>query len=131
MVHMRLLYVCTGNSYRSPLAEALTRKYRSEFEVESAGIQAVGKVSDATEKQLVQKGALKFVKPRPDQISQRALDEADEIICMMPVHSEYIKRNFEVDSQKIEVWYVKDPVHPGEKPANAFEEIEEKVGELQ
>lgn len=124
---MRVLYVCTGNSYRSPLAEALTRRLHPDMEVESAGIQAVEFVAEVTKDRLDEKEALEFVKPSPDQISQRALDEADRVVCMMPKHSEYIKRNFEVDPGKVTVWEIEDPIHPDVNESKSFEEIEEKV----
>lgn len=124
---MRILYVCTGNSYRSPLAEALTRRLHPKLEVESAGIQAVDFVAEVTKNRLKEKEALEFLKPDPDQVSQRALDEADRVVCMMPKHSEYVKRNFEADPEKITVWDVEDPIHPGVDENESFEEIEEKV----
>ncbi|MFP4229926.1 MAG: hypothetical protein ACLFRK_02185 [Candidatus Nanohaloarchaea archaeon] len=123
---MRILYICTGNSFRSPVAEALTRKHH-DMEVESAGVSAVDFVSPAARDWLKKRDALKYVKPDPDQISQRAIEEADKVVCMMPRHSEYIKRNFNVDPDKVEVWKVEDPIHPGKEPEEAFKEIEEKV----
>ena len=124
---MRILYICTGNSYRSPLAEALTRRLHPQMGVESAGIQAVEFVAEVTKNRLKEKEALEFLKPDPDQVSQRALDEADRVVCMMPKHSEYIKRNFEADPGNITVWSVEDPIHPGVDEVKSFEEIEEKV----
>lgn len=109
------------------MAEALTRKFHPGIEVESAGIQAVDFVAEITKNRLEEKEALEFVKPDPDQVSQRALDEANRVVCMMPKHSEYIKRNFEVSPGKIVVWDVKDPIHPGVDENESFEEIEEKV----
>ncbi|EHK01397.1 hypothetical protein HRED_08563 [Candidatus Haloredivivus sp. G17] len=52
-------------------------------------------VAEVTKNHLKEREVLEFVKPDPDQVSQRALDEADRVVCMMPKHSEYIKRNFE------------------------------------
>lgn len=128
---MRVLYVCTGNSFRSPAAEALTRLHHPELEVESAGTSAVGFISDPALNFLKDHGAVEFVKPEPDQISQRAVDEADRIVAMMPEHREYILENFDVDQGKIEVWNVKDGIRPEVDPQDSMKKILAKVNSIE
>jgi protein-tyrosine-phosphatase len=41
----RILFVCTGNTCRSPLAEALLKEKRPDFEVKSAGVDALAGMS--------------------------------------------------------------------------------------
>jgi|HubBroStandDraft_1064217.scaffolds.fasta_scaffold302813_2 arsenate reductase len=54
---MRVLFVCIGNSCRSPMAEALARHSASDvIEATSAGISPLGRVADLTRKILVEKG---------------------------------------------------------------------------
>lgn len=128
---MRVLYVCTGNSFRSTAAEALTRSLRPDLEVESAGTDPARYISSGVKSLLEQEGALQYVKPKPDEVSQRALDEADKIVCMMPGHRNHLLENFDVSEDKIHVWDIKDPVEPGVAATSAFHDIEEKVEKLE
>jgi arsenate reductase (thioredoxin) len=53
----RVLFVCIGNSCRSPMAEALARHHASDvIEAESAGVSPFGRVADMTRWVLHERG---------------------------------------------------------------------------
>ncbi|MDZ7692777.1 MAG: hypothetical protein U5K69_16905 [Balneolaceae bacterium] len=120
---MNVLYVCTGNSFRSPVAEALTRRYQPELEAKSAGTEAVNHIASNAKELLAREDCLKFVKPMPDQISQQAIDEADLVVAMTQRHESYISKNFEINPANMVVWGIKDPINPGISAEEAFELI--------
>jgi len=43
---MRVLFVCSGNAHRSPLAEALLRKAKPDWVVDSAGLHVAILIAD-------------------------------------------------------------------------------------
>lgn len=120
---VKVLYVCTGNSFRSPVAEALTRRHRPELEAESAGTEAVNHIASNAKELLAREDCLEFVKPTPDQISQQAIDDADLVVAMTQRHESYILKNFEINPENVVVWGIEDPINPGISAEEAFDRI--------
>ncbi|PSO45654.1 MAG: hypothetical protein BRC22_00690 [Parcubacteria group bacterium QH_9_35_7] len=127
---MRILYVCNGNSFRSPAAEGLTRKYHPDLEVESAGIRIATHIAENTKQFLKQRDAEKYLKSRPDQLTQRAIDEADIIIAMQKEQKEFIEDSFHLEDKEFKVWNIEDPITPKITPKEALNKIEKKVKNL-
>jgi protein-tyrosine phosphatase len=128
---MKILFVCTGNSYRSPVAEALLKKIRGDLEVESAGTQPAGMIAPNAKKFLERENALEKLKRIPEGIDQKNLEEYDLIVAMKQNHKNEILKRFPQIEDRIEVWNIDDPIYlPYGSDKEVFKEIKRKVIEL-
>lgn len=128
---MKVLFVCSGNAYRSPVAEALLKKLRPDVEVDSAGTDLAIPISEATRKYLARENAQEYLKNTPEDLGKKELRDYDLIIAMQPNHKDAILSKCPECANRIVVWNIDDPYFlPRGYTEKIFEQIKEKVLEL-
>jgi len=129
---MKVLFVCSGNAYRSPLAEALLKKLKPEIDVDSAGIHSpLIPISGAAREYLAKENALQYLKKLPEGLDSKQLEEYDLIVAMEPRHKVAVLTKCPECENKIVVWNIYDPYFfPQEYTEEIFEQIRQKVKEL-
>jgi protein-tyrosine-phosphatase len=128
---MKVLFVCTGNAFRSPVAQALLKKFRSDVEVESAGTNPLIPISKAALYYLSKEGAKKYIKDNTANINEKNLHEYDLIVAMENNHKEVILNHCPKCKNKIVVWNIEDPyLLPKGDTERIFNLIKTKVEKL-
>jgi protein-tyrosine phosphatase len=128
---MKVLFVCTGNACRSPLADALLKKIRPDIEVDSAGTYPYYKVVDLTRKYAEKENATEFLKVIPDSLESKDLNKFDIIVAMEKNHEKAILEKNPNLEDKILVWNIRDPYQLQFKQAcQVFNQIKSKVANL-
>jgi protein-tyrosine-phosphatase len=95
---IRLLFVCSGNTCRSPLAEALARKLAAgsglgPLEIRSAGTAAVpGSPASAGARRAARRHGLSLEDHSANQVSAELILWADKILAMEPYHVQTVRR---------------------------------------
>ncbi len=128
---MKVLFVCTGNSFRSSIAEALLKKLRRDFTVESAGIEPARWIANNAKEFLKGMNALGYLKTETEGLEEKKVEEYDLIIAMKEKHKSFILERWPHVADKIQVWEIDDPIYfPPEYAKKIFERIKRKVNEM-
>ena len=93
----KIVFVCTGNTCRSPMAEYLLKKALKEkklrgFKISSAGVGAKkGDPINPKSAYVLQEQGIKLGKFSSAPVSERLLKEAFAFVCMTERHMEYLR----------------------------------------
>ena len=135
---MNLLFVCTGNTCRSSMAQLLAHKIlldlgqAAQVRLKSAGVMAwPGQGASPKAVTVLQEQELDLSSHRATQLTEQLVQEADAIVTMTESHREQVVRLQPSAEDKIYVLHVSDPFGGSEELyRQCAQEIEERLGEL-
>ena len=101
-----LLFLCTGNICRSPMAEVLARAYAAErgwkIEVASGGVaNIIGRGADPTAIKVMGEVGLDLNPHRSQGLTAELVNWADYILVMELAHSKAVRERFPFADEKV------------------------------
>ena len=97
---LNILFACSGNVCRSPLAEGILKKMiphklRNNINVQSAGVSTLnGMRPSAFAAEVAKNNGVNISSHRSKQITEKMISESDLIFVMSKDHLEYFKNSF-------------------------------------
>ena len=135
-----ILFVCTGNTCRSPLAEGIARDLVAAGRVEglkpsetlfaSAGISAAegmppsSETADILSHRGIENGS------RSIQLTREMVREADLVLVMTAAHLEAVQRRFDLSSDDLSRVHLLDPGRDVDDPIGMGPDVYRRTAEL-
>jgi len=97
---MTILFVCTGNTCRSPMAACMMKQLCQEagltdIHILSAGVDAWdGQPASHGAQHAMESRGLSLAEHRSQTVTQQLLDETDLVFCVSPRHGEALQYRF-------------------------------------
>lgn len=97
---MTILFVCTGNTCRSPMAACMMKQLCQEagltdIRIISAGVDAWdGQPASQGARHAMESRGLSLADHRSQTVTQQLLNETDLVFCVSPRHGEALKHYF-------------------------------------
>ncbi len=91
---MRVLFVCTGNTCRSPMAMAVAQEHYPHWEIKSAGVAAMGDPISKNARLALAEQGIDLSEHRSTQLSAELAEWADVIFTMGISHKDQIRAKY-------------------------------------
>ena len=105
---MSVLFVCTGNTCRSPLAEALA--HRNGLDASSAGVDpAAGDGAAPHAVRVAERAGLDLSGHTPTAVTAAGVSAADRVVAMDPSVARRLRDEFDLGDTNLTVWSIPDP----------------------
>lgn len=112
----RILFICTGNTCRSPLAEGLAKKMASDRglspEIESAGLSVFPDGANPHSVTVAAEYGADLTKHRARPLTDTMLLQADQIYTMTKSQADFLKRIYPSGNEKIKTLCDQDVSDP-------------------
>ena len=100
---MRILFVCTGNIFRSLTAEyclkqLLEKNHVRNITVESAGLSAVPQPVQSVVAKTLHAYGIDFSRHVQRRLNESIINNADVIVAMAKNHQQFIKTHYHIDA---------------------------------